>query len=148
MSTHSTNSNGSAEEHHFKLCVEFYQLERTTMESPLENAVQKIQRSDINFNPPPFKMLPSINILEFYLQEQTEIPAFDHFTLDVKLMQQTIPPCLYPTAVFMDAPKFFPSSTYMNGVYHRGIPSTLFKLDRDDGYVRIPPIKKNLSTEN
>ena len=136
MSTQSTNSSDSAEDHHFKLRVEFFQYERTSLEAYIENAIQKIQRNDISYNPNPFKMLPSHNILEFYLQEQTNIPAFDHFTLDVKLMQQAIPSCIYFTAIFMDTPKFFPSSTYMNGVYHRGIPSTLFKLDTNDGYLK------------
>ena len=147
MSTPSANSNGSAENHHFKLRVEFFQYERTSLEAYIENAIKKIQRNDISYNPDPFKMLPSHNILEFYLQEQTNINAFDHFTLDVKLMQQSIPPCLYFTAVFMDAPKFFPDSTYLSGVYHRGLPSTFLKLDTNDGYLKIPPIK-NLSTEN
>ena len=147
MSTPSTNTTGSAENHHFKLRVELFQYERTSLEAHIEHAIQKIQRNKIDYKPKPFKMLPSHNILEFELQEQTNINAFDHFTLDVKLMQQSIPPCLYFTAVFMDAPKFFPDSTYLNGVYHRGLPSTFLKLDTDDGYLKIPPIS-TFSTEN
>ena len=62
-------------------------------------------------------------------------------------MQQNIPPCLYFTATFVDAPKIFPDSTYMNGLYHRGLPSTWLKLYTNTGYLPIPPIK-NLTTEN
>ena len=112
MSTPSTNSSDSAEDHHFKLKVEFFQYERTSLEAYMENAIHKIQRNDVGYIPTPFKMLPFHNILEFYHQEQTNIPAFDNFTLEIKLMQQNIPPCLYFTATFVDAPKFFPDSTY------------------------------------
>ena len=75
------------------------------------------------------------------MTEKSEIPAFDHFTIKVNLMQQAVPPCLYFTAVLIDVPRFFPSSAYMNGVYHRGVPSTLFKLDTQDGYLKTPPMK-------
>ena len=147
MSTQSTSSDDSAEDHHFKMKVEFFQYERTSLEAYMENQIHKIQRNDVGYIPTPFKMLPSHNILEFCHHEQTNIPAFDHFTLEIKLMQQNIPPCLYFTATFVDAPKFFPGSTYMNGLYNRGLPSTWLKLDTSTGYLPIPPTK-NLTTEN
>merc|ERR1712143_160123 len=75
------------EAHHFKMKVEFFQYERTSLEAYMENQIHKIQRNDVSYTPTPFKMLPSHNILEFCHHEQTNIPAFDHFTLEIKLMQ-------------------------------------------------------------
>ena len=154
MSTHSSSSSQEEkQEHHFKLRLEFYQFERTTMEAHLQNAIEKIQRTNTTFAPPNYKMLPSHNILEFVMPEISKVPAFDHFNFRVNLMQQANPPCLYFTAQFIDVQKFFPQSAYLNGIYHRGVPSTLFKLDTQDGYLIIPPTKthsleneKNLAT--
>ena len=135
------------QQYHFKLRLEFFQFERTVMESYLQNAIEKIQRTDTNFAPPSHKMLLSHNILEFVTPEISKIPAFDHFNFTVNLMQQTNPPCLYFMAQFIDVQKFFPQSAYLNMIYHRGVPSTMFKLNTQDGYLSIPPTK-TISLEN
>ena len=142
-----SGSDDSMAINHYMLRVEFYGYERTAMESNLQNAIEKIQRMDVTYRAPPYRMLPSHNLLEFTMTEETQIPAFEHFTLKISLIQQTTPSCLYFIANLLDAQKMFPNSSYINGLYHKNIPSTLFRLDTDSGYLKTPP-PKNRGLEN
>ncbi len=126
---------------HYMLRVEFYGYERTAMESNIQNAIEKIQRMDVTYRAPPYRMLPSHNLLEFTMTEETNIAAFEHFTLQISLIQQTTPSCLFFIANLLDAPKMFPNSSYVNGIYHKNTPYTLFRLDTDNGYLKTPPPK-------
>ena len=120
MTSQSPNgSDDSMAINHYMLRVEFYGYERTAMESNIQNAIEKIQRMDVTYRAPPYRMLPSHNLLEFTMQEETQIPAFEHFTLQISLIQQTTPSCLYFIANLLDAQKMFPNSSYINGLYHK-----------------------------
>ena len=149
MSSQSSTESGETNSmNHYKLRVEFYGYERTAMESNLQNALEKLQRMDTTFQAPPYKMLPHHNLLEFMMTENSQIPAFEHFILRIHLVHQSMPSCLYFMATLLDDQKLFPNSTYINGLYHQGVPSSFFRLDIDDGYLKTPPLKnKRLENE-
>ena len=117
MSSQSPNgSDDTIAINHYMLRVEFYGYERTAMESNLQNAIEKLQRMDVTYRAPPYRMLPSHNLIEFMMSEDTQIQAFEHFTLHISLVQQSTPSCLYFMANLLDDQKLFPNSTYINGL--------------------------------
>ena len=118
MSSQSPNeSEDTSSINHYKLRVEFYGYERTAMESNLQNAIEKLQRMDVTYKAPPYKMLPNHNLIEFMMSEDTQIPAFEHFILNISLVQQSTPSCLYFMANLLDDQKLFPNSTHINGLW-------------------------------
>ena len=72
MSHHSTattstsnHSTLSDQENNFKLRIELFQFERTTVEVHLSNYIEKIQRQNPSFLLDEFKVLAKHDILEF-----------------------------------------------------------------------------------
>ena len=63
---------------HYMLKVEFYGYERTALESNIQNAIEKLQRMDVTYRAPPFRMLPSHNILEFTMKKK---PTSRHLSI-------------------------------------------------------------------
>ena len=139
MSHHSTNNSSDShqssaqdQENHFKLRVELFQFERTTMEVHLENYLEKIQRQHPSFIPEKFKVLPHHELLDFMLLGENSLaPAFDFYTISVQLIQQVNPSRLFFTATLID------ESTHFPNMYHHppGVCSTIFKLNSQDGFL-------------
>ena len=148
-STHSSSSTNSVQENHYKLRIELFQFERTTMEAHMQNCIEKIQRIHTSYMPGEYKVLPSHDILEFMLMgEVSEAPAFDYFVIQVNLIQQVVPARLFFTASLLETSNYFPGSSYVDSLYQpQGIRSTIFKLDTGDGFLATPPVK-GLTVEN
>jgi hypothetical protein len=103
MSNHSTaptsvsqHPSNHDQENHFKLRIELFAFERTTMEVHLANCIEKIQRQHPSFLPKEFKVLPHHDLIEFILQgEHSSAPAFDFYNISVQLIQQVSPSRLF-----------------------------------------------------
>jgi hypothetical protein len=156
MSNHSTaqtsvsqHSSNHDQENHFKLRIELFAFERTTMEVHLANCIEKIQRQHSSFLPEEFKVLPHHDLIEFMLQgEHSSAPAFDFYNISVQLIQQVNPSRLFFTATLMGDTTHFPSASYIDTLYHpAGIRSTIFKLNSPDGFLSTPPVL-GLTVEN
>ena len=143
MSHHSTVQSSEShlstqdQENHFKLRIELFQFERTTMEVHLENCLEKIQRQHPSFLPEKFKVLPHHDLLEFMLLGENSLaPAFDFYTISVQLIQQVNPSRLFFTATLMEESTHFPSASYIDTLYHpTGVCSTIFKLNSQDEFL-------------
>jgi hypothetical protein len=156
MSNHSTaqtsvsqNSSNQDQENHFKLRIELFAFERTTMEVHLANYIEKIQCQHSSFLPEEFKVLPHHDLIEFMLQgEHSLAPAFDFYNISVQLIQQVNPSQLFFTAALMGDNTHFPSASYIDTLYHpAGIRSTIFKLNSPEGFLSTPPVL-GLTVEN
>ena len=55
------------QQNHFKLRIELFQFETTTIEEHLKNYIGKVQRQHCNFIPPDVKILSHHDLLEFML---------------------------------------------------------------------------------
>jgi hypothetical protein len=137
------------QENHFKLRIELFAFERTTMEAHLANYIERIQRQHSDFLPPEVKVLPHHDLIEFkLLGEHTQAPAFDFYHISVQLVQQVNPSPLFFIAALMGDNNHFPSSSYIDTLYHPpGIHSTIFKLNNSDGFLSTPKVL-GLTVEN
>ena len=136
----STSTISQIDTNHFKLHLNLFNYEKTTLEVHLSNYVEKLQRSHPTFVPAPYKVLQDQDLLEFLLQGVTSnAPAFDFFTIEVRLIQQITPARAFFTAVLQNATNYFPQATYITTSNQPvGVNSTVFKLDSDDGFLQTP----------
>ena len=73
------------QQNHFKLRIELFQFEKTTIEENLRNYIEKIQRQHCDFLPPDTKILSHHNLMEFMLLgEHTHAPAFDFYHVQLQ----------------------------------------------------------------
>ena len=132
----------------FKLRIELFAFERATIEAQLANYIEKLQRKHPTFLPDDYKMLPHHDILQFQLQgENSTVPAFEFYEVQVQLVQQVQPARVYFTATLMGFDVHFPNAHYIHAVFHPNGRSPIFRLSTSDGFLSTPPVL-GLTVEN
>ena len=128
------------QQNHFKLRIELFQFEKTTIEEHLRNYVEKIQRQHCDFLPPDAKILSHHNLLEFMLLgEQTRAPAFEFYHVQIQLVQQVTPSRMFFVAQLVEENNYFSHSSYIDSLHQPpGVRSTIFKLNTNDGFLATP----------
>ena len=125
----SVSQTSSQDQNHFKLRIELFQFETTTIEEHLKNYIGKIQRQHCNFLPPDAKILSHHDLLEFMLiGEQTRAPAFEFYHLQIQLVQQVTPSRVFFIAQLVEENNFFSQSSYIDSLHQPpGVRSTILK---------------------
>ena len=124
---------------YFKLRVNFSQFELTTIQTHLQCYLEKLQRQYFNFNPPNVTILEYHDLLEFQLiGEETTCPAFTYYHINLDLVQQSYPSCLYFTARLEE--DYFQCSNHIQSIYHPDVQQTIFSLNTQTGNLPTPKI--------
>ena len=132
----------------FQLCIELFSFETATIEAQLLSYIEKIQRKHPTFQPDEYKMLPHHNVLQFNLPgENSEMPAFDYYEVQMQLVQHVRPSHVYFTATLMGFDVHFLGADYIDAFFYPNGHSTIFGLSTSDGSLTTPPVL-NLSVEN
>jgi hypothetical protein len=122
---------------YFKLRVNFSQFEVTTVQEHLQCYIEKLQRQYFNFKPPDAIILECHDLLEFQLLgEETSCPAFDYYHINLELVQQNYPSCLYFKAKL--AEDYFQCSNHIQSIYQPDVQQTIFSLNTQTGYLQTP----------
>ena len=86
-------------------------------------------------------ILPYHDLLEFMLLgEETSAPAFDFYHVQLQLVQQIHPSCIFFKAQL--AEDYFASASYIQSLYQPTVQSTIFKLNTDSGYLETPKLSQ------
>ena len=132
-------SNQDNQLNHFKLRVGFSQFETTTTQEHLKCYIEKLQRQHCDYSPPDVMILPYHDLLEFMLLgEETDAPAFDFYHIQLQLVQQIHPSCIFFKAQL--AEDYFASASHIQSLYQPTVQSTIFKLNTDSGYLETPKL--------
>ena len=122
---------------YFKLRVNFSQFEVTTVQEHLQCYIEKLQRQHYNFKPPDVIILECHDLLEFQLLgEETCCPAFDYYHINLELVQQNYPSCIFFKAKL--AEDYFTCSNHIQNIYQPDVQQTIFKLNTETGYLQTP----------
>jgi hypothetical protein len=137
------------QQNHFKLRIELFQFEKTTIEEHLRNYIEKIQRQHCDFLPPDAKILSHHNLLEFMLLgEHTHAPAFEFYHVQIQLVQQVTPSRIFFVAQLVEENNYFSHSSYIDSLHQPpGVRSTIFKLNTNDGFLATPKVSQ-LTAQN
>ena len=133
----SSQSSGQNTLNYFKLRVNFSQFEVTTIQTHLQCYIEKLQRQYFNFNPPNVTILEYHDLLEFQLiGEETSCPAFNYYHINLELIQQSYPSCLYFKARLEE--DYFQCSNHIQSIYHPDVHQTIFSLNTQTGNLPTP----------
>jgi hypothetical protein len=137
------------QQNHFKLRVELFQFETTTIEEHLKNYIGKVQRQHCSFVPPDVKILSHHDLLQFILSgEQSRAPAFEFYHLKIQLVQQINPSRVFFIGQLIEEKTFFSNSSHVVCLNQpSGVRSTILKLNTLDGFLATPTVSK-LSAQN
>jgi hypothetical protein len=109
-------SNQDNQLNYFKLRVNFSQFETTTTQEHLKCYIEKLQRQHYDYKPPDVMILPCHDLLEFQLLgEETDCPAFDYYHINLELVQQIYPSCIFFKAKL--AEDYFACANHIQNLY-------------------------------
>ena len=86
-------------------------------------------------------ILPCHDLLEFQLLgEETDCPAFDYYHINLELVQQIHPSCIFFKAQL--AEDYFACANHVQSLYQPTVQQTIFKLNTDTGYLETPKLSQ------